>query len=354
MIRNRPLHFPFPFLETRIGNGVFHSPLHMKLDVNKLDEVVLQPEGCIRARCPACRSQGRDNGASAHLWIYPNGRFGCAAHQGDRNHKREILRLAASAQGQRAFPFTASRERINPAAAAARANLGAIVRKFADPNLTLLLRDNPHSFAWLFKNSDPRYFLSCLFPPDAIIWTGRTTDSGAGYSNSWKRADQLRLAPPDKIRGPFTTPAVWPEGTTSRARKLVLWAPYVVLDFDEIDGIKPDSPSDIHRLFQQSIALIRWIRSDMGWSLAAIVQTGNKSLHAWFHKPAIPEAVPSLKSVCKVLGVDETVDNPSQPCRLPGQIHHKSGKLSRLLWLQRPESLPEWPLGALPFPSSHP
>ena len=64
----------------------------MKIDLNKLEKVVRKDDGKIQARCPACKEHGGDK-RGEHLVIFPDGRFGCVVHQGDKPHNREILRL---------------------------------------------------------------------------------------------------------------------------------------------------------------------------------------------------------------------------------------------------------------------
>jgi hypothetical protein len=85
------------------------------------------------------------------------------------------------------------------------------------------------------------------------------------------------------------SPATWKPGTVSRSGENVLSAPFVVLDWDGLDGIPPVTPAEIQKHLNDCLALIRWIREGLRWQLAAIVSTGGKSLHAWFRSP--PAAV---------------------------------------------------------------
>jgi hypothetical protein len=64
----------------------------MTLRLTKLESVRRVDDKTI-ARCPACAASGHDD-RGEHLVIYPDGRFGCAAHQGDAEHRRLIWRLA--------------------------------------------------------------------------------------------------------------------------------------------------------------------------------------------------------------------------------------------------------------------
>jgi hypothetical protein len=135
----------------------------------------------------------------------------------------------------------------------------------------------------------------------------------------------------------MTTPAVWKPGTVSRIGENVQSSPYVVCDFDGFDDRKPETKDEINRHFHDSLALIRWLREGLRWELAAMVWTGSKSIHAWFRTPP-PAAIQSLRNTAAALGIDAgLVGHPEHPCRLPGQIHAKTGRVSQVLWLQNPE-----------------
>lgn len=69
----------------------------MKLDIEKLENREHLPAGRIRARCPACAASGGDTTGN-HLLVFADGRFGCAVHPGDHQHRSEIYRLAGTRQ----------------------------------------------------------------------------------------------------------------------------------------------------------------------------------------------------------------------------------------------------------------
>lgn len=73
------------------------------IDLTKLTNVV-QRDGKVIARCPACASVGRDNTGN-HLVIFPDGRFGCVCHPGDREHNRAIWRAVGSPEKPRPIPL---------------------------------------------------------------------------------------------------------------------------------------------------------------------------------------------------------------------------------------------------------
>jgi hypothetical protein len=71
----------------------------MSLDLKKLEKVVELADGAKRARCPACAESGQDR-KGEHLRIYPDGKFGCCVHAGDRDHRKRIFALAGSRERQ--------------------------------------------------------------------------------------------------------------------------------------------------------------------------------------------------------------------------------------------------------------
>lgn len=102
--------------EAQAADGV------VRLDFNKLECVVRRKDGW-QARCPACAEDGKDK-TGVHLWIGVDGRYGCAAHQGDGEHRREIWELAGMKRGFNALEEYSAIEadaevEISPAAAAA-------------------------------------------------------------------------------------------------------------------------------------------------------------------------------------------------------------------------------------------
>lgn len=65
----------------------------MSLDLSKLQNVVTKANGEIQARCPACAAAGLDT-KGEHLKVFVDGKYSCAANQGDKQHRKEIYRLA--------------------------------------------------------------------------------------------------------------------------------------------------------------------------------------------------------------------------------------------------------------------
>ena len=321
--------------------------------MNTLDFLLLEkarkgPSGKLTARCPACAETGGD-GTGNHLVVFPDGRFACAAHAGDRSHRSRIMSLVgirpdfsdyqANAHQHRQWLDQRAREQRNRIETqhlvhTARKHRQALVARYpwepAD-----VWEDSPQRIECGLVESCSRHFIGSLLPGDSIIWTGGVHDSGKPlHANRWNPVS-VWLAAAGAI-GPMTTPATWKFGTYSRSAANVLSSPYTVLDFDGFDGVKPSTPIELRDHLQASLALIRWFREFLHWRLAAIVHTGNKSLHAWFHTPPT-DVLDSLKVAAQPFGIDAgLVGRPEHPCRLPGHKHEKTGAMSKLLWLQVP------------------
>jgi hypothetical protein len=82
----------------------------MKIDESKLKNVVRKPDGEIVAQCPACAKAGGDTTGN-HLIVYPDGRFGCVVHEGDKKHKKEIWKLVGCDDGK---PMDRPKVKIRP------------------------------------------------------------------------------------------------------------------------------------------------------------------------------------------------------------------------------------------------
>ena len=216
----------------------------------------------------------------------------------------------------------------------AKANRDGVIRRFSW-DLGAVLSDSPLQMDPAAA-ACPRTFLASLFSENDLIWTGDVGESGSErLARRWRtRREWVNTEEYERI-GPFVSPAIWKPATISRAAENVTAAPYTVLDFDGLDGIKPETLEERRALFDASLALVRWLREDRGWHLAAIVWTGGKSLHVWFRTPS-QTVLESLRTVHKQLGLDPAlIGHPAQPCRLPGQFHAKTGNWSRVLWLQK-------------------
>lgn len=323
------------------------------MNESHLDLTRLEKTRCVStkiiARCPACFAAGADKKGDHFFLNTVTGQFGCTVHEGEsgREHRREIFRLIGikgdpkpDPERDRLWRQDRIEERRRKAACkrlvnCAKSKRNSIIARHSWPSVDVW-EDSPQRIDCHLVEYDPRHFLASLFPGYALLWSGGKHESGQNgrYADHWKPCQHWSSAPECERIGPMVTPAVWKPGTDSRVAAQVLASPYVVLDFDGFDGFKPETPEELESHVRASLALIRWIREGLRWRLAAILWTGGKSLHAWFHSPS-QDVLESLRAAAQPLGLDAgLIGRPEHPCRLPGHLHEKTGKKSRILWLQ--------------------
>jgi predicted metal-dependent enzyme (double-stranded beta helix superfamily) len=302
--------------------------------------------GKIIARCPACAESGGDRKGN-HLTIFPSGKYACAAMPGDAEHRRRIFSLVGVTGERERDPEQERKWRekrvIERRSAQAGQRLIDTIQAKRDAIISRhvwmpeeVWEDSPQEIDSALVEFDPRHFLASLFAQNAIVWAGEVFHSGNRHTDHWRTVAAWQDTTPEEI-GSMTTPAVWKPDTVNRCAYNVRSSPFTVLDFDGFDGRKPETPLELERHRRDSLALIRWIREGLNWRLAAIVWTGSKSMHAWFHTPQ-PNVLQSLRNNASALGIDPgLIGRPEHPCRLPGQRHEKTGGMSRVLWLEVPE-----------------
>lgn len=81
----------------------------MSLDKNRLEKIKDLPDGSYTARCPACAAVSGGDSLGTHLKVYANGKYGCAAYQGDSDHRQEIWKLAGAKTPKGKKPVTSAR-----------------------------------------------------------------------------------------------------------------------------------------------------------------------------------------------------------------------------------------------------
>jgi hypothetical protein len=318
-----------------------NTKMNSSIDINRLEKV--RRSGTkITARCPACAAAGNDRQGNHFFISTESGKFGCAAHSTDGEHRREIFALVGI-KGERdpaeerewrkgRVKMAAAKVKQNKITAALRAHRASIIAAYAWSESEVKADSPEQRIGWLH---DPRKFIAALFQPDAVIWTGDKHHSGQDgkHASHWRTVADWQEVPEDAV-GPMISPATWNAGEVSRAKDNVLTSPYTVLDFDGFDGKQPNTPEELREHIAASLAIVRWMREKLEWRLAAILFTGSKSIHAWFHTPS-KAALESLKNTAPALGVDESLIGCAEhPCRLPEWIHHKTGIPARVLWLQ--------------------
>jgi hypothetical protein len=315
----------------------------LRIDITRLEKV-RRTGSKVVARCPACSATGSDRRGEHFYLNTADGKFGCAAFPGDIPHRQEVFALVGIRGDRRQDPqrdrewredrlsereqAEAKRKLIE----AARARRAAIVAKW-QWDAADVWEDSPTRIDQPLTELDPRFFMSALFPQEAVIWTGEVFHSGTRHADRFRTVRDWQDA---ATLGPMVSPATWPPGTTSRIAANVLTSPFTVLDFDGFDGKQPGTPEELREHIAASLAIVRWLRDALTWKLAAVLFTGSKSIHAWFHTPP-PAVLQSLKDAAGALGIDSgLIGRGEHPCRLPGQLHAKTGGMSRVLWLQSP------------------
>jgi len=85
----------------------------------------------------------------------------------------------------------------------------------------------------------------------------------------------------------------------------------------------------------ETCAVFRWLKEACDWGLAAVVDTGGKSLHGWFRSP--DEDLEEAKIVLGELGCDTKMFTPSQPVRIPGIMREDGGGMQKLIYFDPAE-----------------
>lgn len=309
-----------------------------RLDLSLLENV-LDLRGKKTFRCPACAEEGHDR-AGNHGVLFQDGRFSCVRDPGHRVRIWELVGIREDLDHEerlrmkrQSLERRREKRAESTAAEAVRSAMPALVEGWRwDPaDVWESSPTRPDEGA-----DDPRSFLAALFGPDDIVWTGKVTSTGGSrHRDRWRTMRAWFDAGLSEI-GPFVSPGTWREGVDSRRAENVLEDRYVVLDFDKIptEGREPADDAEKARLVDEALACARWLREDRRWTLRAILRTGSKSLHCWFEHPG-EACLAELRKNLPLLGIDPSlIGHPEHPCRLPGQVHEKTGLLSRTLWLR--------------------
>ncbi|MCP5537540.1 MAG: hypothetical protein H7A51_15065 [Akkermansiaceae bacterium] len=311
------------------------------LDLSKLPNVQ-QRGGKTIAACPACRAAGGDKQGN-HLVIYDNGKFGCAAHDGDSAHRKEIFALAGILEKQELTPEAkrqwAEQRRREKLRITKQEKLTERIQEILEGKLSPYLSNDWQADLWhaspiRFDHSEaaPHDFIASLFKPDDVLWLGDTYDTGKPeHAANFKTCrDWLTIARlPHRIAAGTFHP-----GTISRCKEYVKSSPFILLESDELIGRKPSTPEERERNKALSSALIGYAKDKLGLTLRAVIDTGNRSLHAWYDRPPEP-AMNAIHKMAAGLRIDKAVLDSCQaaPLRMPHCIHEKTNHPARLLYL---------------------
>ena len=161
-------------------------------------------------------------------------------------------------------------------------------------------------------------FMRTLWRPHEIVWCGANEDSGQPrHRDNFKPAAAwVELGAPV---GPQTCGFSFKPGCYSRRREFIEARRHLVLESDVLTH-------------GQAASVFMWVKERLRLPLRAVVDTGGKSLHAWF---AVPDAqrLGELQGVLPAAGMDAKVlKNAGMPVRVPGWMRD-TGRLQSLLYL---------------------
>lgn len=319
------------------------------LDLSKLENIK-QHGYKIIAACPACRAEHHDR-AGDHLAIFAgddgmfeNGKYICIKHENDSDHSREIFALIGRVDEKKTFDKEARRQYAIKAqqreqAARDKQRLTNHLQSTLEKRLAPYLLDSWR--AELFDRSPihlecidaiPRDFLKCLFPMDAILWMGND-EYAAGSEQHRVNFKPCREWLKLEALPPRIAPAHFLQDSFSRSSVNVTSSPFIIIECDDIIGVKPCTDSQKERNKQLTAALALYAEDKLGLNLRAVIDTSNKSLHLWFDRPP-PDAMEAIRKMLAGLRIDPGPFEQSHiPLRMPHCIHHKTNQSARLLYL---------------------
>jgi hypothetical protein len=176
------------------------------------------------------------------------------------------------------------------------------------------------------KLDEAKAFLN-QFPADAVLWlapdiyqTGKP-EHAKFFRTRAEWQGEMFTAPGMRIAASSFKP-----GSYSRSASTVAQHLFTVIESDEIGAGEKYADKD------EFCALIRWLREACGWHLAAVVDSGRRSLHAWFKHPGATD-MELLEKHATALGLDLKFKEPSQPWRLPGVMRENSDTRQQLVYL---------------------
>ena len=176
---------------------------------------------------------------------------------------------------------------------------------------------------------DTELFLRTLYKPDACLFIGTQYDTKVRTVAQWidlfkKHPTLLPFICPNPVDGqPHRTKS----GTLSyRCDEAVCKFKFAVLEFDTL------SRNEQFAFWGEMLNVL---------PVVALIDSGNKSLHAWIHVPdvhtleewKIKIEQKFFEQCLKPLGIDTACKNPSHMSRLPGCIRKETGRWQRLLYL---------------------
>jgi hypothetical protein len=298
--------------------------------LSEFDEIPTAEGYKLVGPCPACRAIGRDNTGN-HLVIYPDGRFGCAAHQsteadwGQReDHLKAIWKALKDVMGGKIkCPPKVSPEVKEAQRRAIQKALEAwemIKGKYSGPISSIgESLDIP---------ADPKeHFLTfCRFWQEGeVAWVGDRYDCNATFqrhlfqphSEAEKAWEMVQAEGLDHASG-----FVWKNNADARKKSNALKYRLLVVEHDDATP-------------EEQVALIRAIKDKKNLPLLGVLHSGNKSLHGLFDGSGINAM--SFEKICKFLkaiGADAGSFSRAST-RTPGACRKDNKNLQRFVWINK-------------------
>ena len=317
------------------------------LDINALHKVRASGNRVV-SQCPACHVIGKDRSSNHLVYYVDSEAFSCIAHPNDSAHLSEIFSIVGI---KKEFTAQDKAERKALSEKLAQERRAKEIEKLQAPRRTQALEDSlasrlaPYlSDSWRvdFLDSSPMNFdspsdirhdfIKSLFHADQVIWMGESRhESGSPrHKANFKTCKEwLKLPRLPQLIAPGTFTA----GVQSKASENVLTKPFLIIECDELVGFKPESLNDRERNKQLSHALIRYVENELGLTLRAAIETGGKSIHAWFDRPS-DEAVNALLAMADGLRIDKgPIDQGHYPLRAHGCQYKATNNHSQILFL---------------------
>jgi len=218
---------------------------------------------------------------------------------------------------------------------AVEAKLEGILIKYSAPDWRRRLASSSPVGIAVDAEDEWRLLIRFLFPTDATLFVGGLYDSGKKRGQGHFRSASEWLDFSERP-GSRVSAVTFQPGETSRSKKTMLSQEFIVLESDNMIGHKPSDEAEREANKTATAALFRWCVKELGMRLAAVIDTGHRSLHGWFAMPKNLDIRLQLELLAAALRLDPALfKNPAAPLRLPGAIHEKTGQSARLLYLDK-------------------
>lgn len=188
--------------------------------------------------------------------------------------------------------------------------------------------------------------LGALYAPDDCLFIGARTDGGREHVckvAAWTRALDLGATVPELVA---PNPMIGVAGKTKdgkvsyRSDDCVAQFRFAVLEFDEIPASLRE-PGEPAAAWSRDSQCQFWAGAlAYGWPISALIDSGGKSIHAWFVVNAKDAAEWTAKVEGELFarflvpcGVDSACRNESRLSRMPGHFRAEKSRWQRILFL---------------------